>query len=86
MEFRADKGMFEIIALTDLSSSKSSCIWKVRTRFELGSQARVAIIHTNYIVYEEHASIIVNRWLELQILDLTGGFQIPFYDYWDMHC
>jgi hypothetical protein len=45
--------MFGIIALTDLSSGKSSRVWKVGTRFELGSQARVAIIYT---MYEGHVS------------------------------
>lgn len=53
LEFRVDEGMFGIIALTDLSSGKSSRVWKVGTRFKLGSRARVTIIYT---MYEGHVS------------------------------
>jgi hypothetical protein len=50
--------MFGIIALTDLSSCKSSRVGKAGTQFELGSRARVAIICT---VYEGHVLIALTN-------------------------
>jgi hypothetical protein len=60
MEFRVDEGIFGIIALIDLNSAKSYRIWKVGTRFELGSRARVTIIYTMYKGHISNSSINPN--------------------------